>query len=86
MTTDSLVSEFGGGWNHRVVRSVDPTGEEFFEVAEVYYNKKREPVAYCNAKVCGETLDIAREELARFAKALEQPVLNATDFPAGGNP
>lgn len=72
--------DFGGGWNHRVVRFVDSAGEDFFEVQEVYYNAAGKPNGYCDASVCGESMGILREELARFAKAIEQPVIDSTEF------
>jgi hypothetical protein len=68
-------------WNHRVVRIPDPLGENWFEIQEVYYNKKGEPCGYCNSYVGGETMAELEEQIERHTKALALPTLDsATDF------
>ncbi len=65
-------------WNHRVVNLASVNdGEDFFEVKEVYYNEKNEPVAYADASVCGSNMEELQVEVERFAKALTQPILDA---------
>jgi len=69
-------------WNHRVVDLTEENdGETWLEIKEVYYNEKDEPCGYCDSTTGGETLDELRTQVQRFAKCIEQPILNAkTDF------
>jgi len=68
-------------WNHRVVRIPDQLGENWFEIQEVYYNRKGEPCGYCNSYVGGETMAELAEQINRHSKALALPILDsATDF------
>jgi hypothetical protein len=70
-------------WNYRIVRhKTEPSGDEFFEVCEVYYDDAGKPFGYVDANICGETLDILRADLARIAKDIEAPVLDAADITA----
>ena len=69
-------------WNHRVVLMPDDgTGTQWYEVQEVYYNRRGEPCGYCNSYVGGENMAELAEQIERHAKALVLPILNsATDF------
>jgi hypothetical protein len=68
-------------WNHRLVDlSEDNEGEPWLEIQEVYYNDKDEPCGYCDPCVGGEDLNVLREQIERFAKCIEQPILKKTDF------
>lgn len=67
-------------WNHRVVRTVDTFGDEYFKVCEVYYNEANEPCGYCDADVGGETMELVHKELERFAQAIKNPILNEEDI------
>jgi hypothetical protein len=64
-------------WNHRVVIKHD-----LFGVHEVYYDDNNEPemVTQDPQEPLGETLEELREEIARFAKALDYPVLRYEDI------
>jgi hypothetical protein len=77
--TDNQPKSF---WNHRVVRMPDDGfGNEWFEVQEVYYNRKGEPCGYCASYVGGETLEELQTQIDRHSKALALPILNSsTDF------
>jgi len=75
-------------WNHRVVKfTVKYTHEEeqivedVYQVCEVFYNSKDEPTGHCEATLSSETIEGLQIEVERFAKALTQPVLDASvDF------
>jgi hypothetical protein len=69
-------------WNHRVVRMPDDgTGTQWYEIQEVYYNRKGEPCGYCNSYVGGENMAELAEQIERHSKALALPILDsATDF------
>lgn len=68
-------------WNYRIVRTrTNPSGEAFFEACEVYYDKDGVPWGYASATAGGETPEEVRADLARIAKDIEGPVLNAEDF------
>lgn len=67
-------------WNHRVVKRTYED-EEWYAVHEIYYDGDKpwgittEPSA-----PGGETIEELKEELDRFRKALNKPVLNYEDF------
>jgi hypothetical protein len=69
-------------WNHRVVLMPDDgLGNQWYEVQEVYYNRKGEPCGYCNSYVGGETMAELEEQIERHKKALTLPMLDsATAF------
>ena len=67
-------------WNHRVVKTVDTFGEDYYEVCEVYYNEKDEPCGYCDAHVGGDNLEEIKVQIERFTRALEHPILNADEI------
>lgn len=62
-------------WNHRVVRTFDEVFGEYFELAEVYYDKEGTPYAYGNASIGGDTLDGLTEQVEMFRRSLEMPIL-----------
>ena len=71
-------------WNHRVVRKCYPD-QELLGIHEVFYEDgvpnmvTEEPVG-----VSGEDTDELWQTLRWMIKALGQPILNYTDFEAGG--
>lgn len=69
-------------WNHRVVLMPDDgTGTRWYEVQEVYYNRKGEACGYCNSYVGGETMEELSEQIERHKRAADLPVLDsATAF------
>jgi hypothetical protein len=69
-------------WNHRVVLMPnDGTGTRWYEVQEVYYNRRGEPCGYCNSYIGGETMQELEEQIERHKQAITLPVLNTeTDF------
>ena len=39
-------------WNYRVIKSVEEkTGDEWFEIHEVYYDQLGKPMGYTSAKI-----------------------------------
>ena len=62
-------------WNHRVVRTFDETYGEYFELAEVYYDKEGGPYAYGEASIGGDTLYSLTEQVEQFERSLEMPIL-----------
>jgi len=78
-------------WNHRVIRKeLEYDCETFvtFGIYEVYYTEGK-PTA-CTVEMMkphGETLDELKQDLERFQKALEHPVLDFhKDFPQEEEP
>jgi hypothetical protein len=69
-------------WNHRVVLMPDDgTGTRWYEVQEVYYNRKGEACGYCNSYVGGETMEELSEQIERHRRAADLPILDsATAF------
>ena len=69
-------------WNHRVVLMPDDgTGTRWYEIQEVYYNRKGEACGYCNSYVGGETMEELSEQIERHRRALALPILDsATSF------
>lgn len=62
-------------WNHRVVRTFDETYGEYFELAEVYYDKEGKPYAYGSASIGGDSEHGLVEQYAQFKQGLDAPVL-----------
>lgn len=68
-------------WNYRIVDVSDGTEEPIYEIREVYYNSKNEPIFHGDAAIVGETIDELQEVLYMFAEAFNKPILNSTiDF------
>ena len=69
-------------WNHRVVLMPDDgTGTRWYEVQEVYYNRRGEACGYCNSYVGGETMEELNEQIERHRRAADLPILDsATAF------
>ena len=70
-------------WNYRVIHRTDTT-EEWYEIAEVYYDKRLGTItAYSSdpAIPAGDTLDELREDLSHMQAALDKPVIEWADLP-----
>jgi hypothetical protein len=72
-------------WNNRIVKITTEYGdgetETVYEICEVYYNGKNETVAYCDARLIGDTFDELREVYSRMTEAFKYPTLDSqTDF------
>lgn len=71
-------------WNHRVMNlREENNGEDFFQIHEVYYDELGALKMYTERNVgpVGETLEVLRKEITKFAAALDKPVLTPSDFP-----
>ena len=69
-------------WNHRVVRNKDLDGEYYYGVHVAFYvESQKVPHSITEDPVppTGETLEELRESIARYARALEHPVLELVD-------
>ena len=69
-------------WNHRVLLTkADYIGEFWYSIHEVHYNEDGSVARYgINPAVpYGETLEELAEDIERFKKALEKPVLELID-------
>ena len=65
-------------WNYRVVKKKNPdTGETYFEVCEVYYDKEDRPHSWTEDKnlLVYEELDEVREAYKEIQTAFDKPVL-----------
>ncbi len=69
-------------WNHRIIETVDDSGESTFAIHEVYYGENNQPIA-CSENPTGiisESLDGLIKEFDLFKLALEKPVLEMKYF------
>jgi hypothetical protein len=86
----SMTPGFGGGWNYRIlhcrVRSLNDEFEDVYGIHEVYYGEDGTPRAVTVNAVGphGETLDEFTADFQRYARALDRPALEMTDFEPGG--
>lgn len=62
-------------WNHRLVCLMDDLGNEYLEIAEVYYDTDGKPYAYGQATIVGENVDEIHTQLEWFQKAIAEPML-----------
>jgi hypothetical protein len=68
-------------WNHRVIRHIEPDGEEYLAVHEVHYDDDVPVSVTVNPVGPGATdLDGLRRTLERMTAALDKPVLDYSDF------
>lgn len=67
-------------WNHRIVRVKD-NDEERLMFAEVYYNDDGSLMGYGECFMYGDDMGELRQLVNRLGNAINQPVLNDTDFP-----
>ena len=68
-------------WNYRVIKSVEEkTGDEWFEIHEVYYDQLGKPMGYTSATVGSESLDEIKEVFKMMEIALSKLVLSNKDF------
>jgi hypothetical protein len=67
-------------WNHRVVKSkCSVTGDNWYEIVEAYYDKKK-MIGHTQAMaVCGADLPEIRSTLVRMLKATYQPVAKSME-------
>ena len=72
-------------WNHRVVRKVYEH-EVLFGIHEVFNfsHTDAKMITINPVDVCGESVEELKETLDWMQKALEQPVLEYSDFEEGG--
>lgn len=72
--------ELDSHWNYRVVRKTYKIGDEFvhrYGIHEVYYRDGKPAMCTVDAMdPHGETIEGLKQDLERFQKALEKPVLD----------
>jgi hypothetical protein len=62
-------------WNHRIVSIIDEIGDEFFEIAEVFYDSDGEPYAYGQATISADDIEGIYAQLEWFNAADTKPIL-----------
>ena len=62
-------------WNHRIVSAIDEMGNEFFEIAEVFYDNFGEPYAYGQASISADDMGDIYKQLAWFKEAGDKDIL-----------
>ena len=69
-------------WNYRVVRQIDPNGDEYLAVHEVFYDKDGNPnkVTVDPVPSHGNTLMKLRDNHAVQSRAFNEPILNYADI------
>jgi hypothetical protein len=72
-------------WNHRVLKEVTETlfgqPETTYRFVEVYYEDDGTPSSYSEPFLLGDNIEELQSLAARLAKACDQPVLDASEFP-----
>mgnify|MGYP001338901731 CR=1 FL=1 len=63
-------------WNHRIVKSVDEDGGEFFSIQEVYYEDTTPTAHTIELGVEGESVEDLKETLTNMLACLEKPILD----------
>jgi hypothetical protein len=68
-------------WNFRLLDLTDANlGDPYFELVEVHYNDKGEPVGYTDPCTGSETIEGMKQLVAWYALALDKPVMQRADF------
>lgn len=72
-------------WNHRVIHRVHAGStytEDTYAIYEVYYDENGKPTSCTREPTCpiGDTPAELARDLAHFVSAMNQPVLEWTDF------
>ncbi len=65
-------------WNHRVIKTTDLNGEDWYAIHEVYYaGSESQPDTWTETPcdVGGESIEGLRDTLTRMFAALDKPVL-----------
>jgi hypothetical protein len=62
-------------WNHRIVVTIDELGNEFFELAEVFYDSYGKPYAYGQATISADNIKDINKQLYWFMEAGGKDVL-----------
>lgn len=62
-------------WNHRIVSTIDEMGNEFFELAEVFYDSEGEAYAYGKATISADDIEGIYAQLEWFNAADTKPIL-----------
>lgn len=77
---EAAARRLGGGWNYRVLRTVDKHGEHF-GIHEVYYDAEGRPTGYTDPHApYGETSDELASEMDMMRQAFDRPPLDEADF------
>lgn len=68
-------------WNYRVVKTTID-GEDSYGIHEVYYDNVGAPHMYSESpcSLYSETLGGLKEELERFRRSFDKPILSDIDF------
>ena len=64
-------------WNHRIVRTTNEG--ESYQLAEVFYDTNKNPYAYGEASIIGESMIDVIKQIKMFESALEKEILNYPD-------
>ena len=68
-------------WNYRIVNTkTENSGEDWFCLQEVYYNKDNTPYAYCNPSTGSETMESLKDVWHMINEAITLPPLQEEDF------
>lgn len=69
-------------WNYRIIQFMHED-EPYLRIHEVYYDEEGKPRAYAQgaASVGSESISGMGLVIAQMKRALEMPILKATDFP-----
>jgi hypothetical protein len=62
-------------WNHRIVSTIDEIGNEFFEIAEVFYDADDLPYAYGQATISADDIEGIYTQLEWFSLVDKKPIL-----------
>lgn len=60
------------GWDYRIIYFPE---SKYYEVCEVWFNKKGKPDSYCNADTLGDSLEKCRRDVEMYEEATYKDVL-----------
>lgn len=69
-------------WNYRVIRTIDPNGDEYYGIHEVYYDDEGNPVSCTENSVnpIGESVEDLSHTVIYMMRAFTEPVLEMRQF------
>jgi hypothetical protein len=62
-------------WSHRLVSTIDETGSEYLEIAEVFFDSNKLPYAYGVASIVDYEIDGISKQVAMLASAMDKEIL-----------
>ncbi len=68
------------GWTYQFVTFVDDNDEQEIVLCEIYYDKARKPILYCEAEIVADSINEMHEVFDRILKCFNKEVLDGNIF------